>query len=166
MSVSPVNNSSSDPYNSNPGDVLNSYLTFNNSSTDLNSSSSTTSSSSIPPVQAEYLTLQQQDTAELLYASFLSPTAGLENADEVLQQAATLFPTPGTLPSTSDTSATTSSSTSTSPADSSSSSSPTDPLESLPSVSTLLAQSDQTAQQTLSAYANAPTGSSIIDYQA
>jgi hypothetical protein len=36
----------------------------------------------------------------------------------------------------------------------------------LPSVSSILAASDSEAQQTLNAYASAPVGSSIIDYQA
>jgi hypothetical protein len=112
----------------------------------------------ISTYQAEYLTLQQQDTAELLYASFLSPSAGLANADAVLGQAAQLLGTPGSLPAA----ATSSSSTSSSAASSSSSSS----VPTIPSVSSVLAASDAAAQQSLSAYANAPAGSSIIDYQA
>jgi len=36
----------------------------------------------------------------------------------------------------------------------------------LPSVASILAASDSAAQQTLTNYASAPVGSSIIDYQA
>jgi len=134
------------------------------------SPTSTTSS-----YQAEFLTLQQQDTAELLYASFLSPTAGLENADEVLGQAAQLLGTPGSLataqstststPSTSTASSSSTGSSSTTSAASSPSSTASSVLG-LPSVSSILAASDAEAQQTLAAYGNAPSGSSIIDYQA
>jgi hypothetical protein len=116
--------------------------------------------SKISTYQAEYLTLQQQDTAELLYASFLSPSAGLANADAVLGQAAQLLGTPGSLPAAST--ASSSSSTSSSASSSSSSSS----VPTIPSVSSVLAASDAAAQQSISAYANAPAGSSIIDYQA
>jgi hypothetical protein len=122
-------------------------------------------SSTISKYQADYLSLQQYDTQELLYASFLSPSAALANADSVFSQAAQLLdpPAPG---STAQSSSSTSTSTSASTSASSSTTSATDPLASLPSVSSILAGSDQEAQQTLSAYANAPVGSSIIDYQA
>jgi hypothetical protein len=109
--------------------------------------------------QSEFLTLKQQDTAELLYASFLSPSDSLANSDAVLGQAAQLLGTPGSLPSASAapsapaTSAATAATTSTDPA-------------TAPSVASLFAASDAAAQQALSAYANAPAGSSIIDYQA
>jgi len=145
-------------------------------------SNATSPTSTTSSYQAEFLTLQQQDTAELLYASFLSPTAGLENADEVLGQAAQLLGTPGSLASaqatsTASTSGSTSSSassgsssaSSTGSSTSSSSASPSSSVSSLlgfPSVSSILSGSDAAAQQTLTAYGNAPAGSSIIDYQA
>jgi hypothetical protein len=116
----------------------------------------------ISSYQAEFDTLQQQDTAELLYASFLSPEAGLANADAVFAQAAQLLGSPGhpgTLatgaPAAPTTSGTSSSTSSTSSA-----------LTNLPSIGSILAASDDEAQQTLNAYANAPVGSSILDYQA
>jgi hypothetical protein len=108
--------------------------------------------SSISSYQAQYYTLQQQDAAELLYASFLSPQAGLANADAVLGQAAQLLGTPGASTAAGATTGT--------------STTATDPLDALPSVSSILAASDTEAQQTLTAYGNAPAGSSIIDYQA
>ena len=102
--------------------------------------------------QTEYNTLNSQDTQELLYASFLSPEDSLSNGNAVLQQAATLLGSPGH-PGTADTTYT-----------------PTPVAETdttdLPSVADILAQSDEDAQKTLTAYANAPVGSSIIDYQA
>jgi hypothetical protein len=116
----------------------------------------------ISSYQAEYDTLQQQDTAELLYASFLSPEAGLANADAVFAQAAQLLGSPGhpgtlatSAPAAPPTSGTSSSTSSTSSA-----------LTNLPSIGSILAASDDEAQQTLNAYANAPVGSSILDYQA
>src|SRR6185437_8051737 len=42
----------------------------------------------VQALQSEYHLLKQQDTAELLYASFLTPEQGLVNANNVLQQAA------------------------------------------------------------------------------
>jgi hypothetical protein len=123
------------------------------------STSSGTSSTTPSSYQSEFQTLQQQDTAELLYASFLSPSDSLANTDAVLGQAAQLLGTPGSQPASQSTS-TSSSGTTTS------SSTTTDPLASLPSVSSILAASDSAAQQTLNSYANAPVGSSIIDYQA
>jgi hypothetical protein len=126
-----------------------------------------TNSNTISSYQAEFDTLQQDDTAELLYASFLSPSAGLANADAVLGQAATLLGTPGN-PGTlglSQSTASTGTSTSSSTGSSTSSSTDTDPLASLPSVADILAASEEEAQQTLQAYSNAPAGSSIIDYQ-
>jgi len=128
-----------------------------------------TSSNTLTQYQAEFDTLQQDDTAELLYASFLSPSAGLANADAVLSQAATLLGTPGnpgTLGAAQSTAASgASTSTSGSSSSSTSSSTDTDPLANLPSVADILAASDEEAQQTLQAYADAPAGSSIIDYQ-
>jgi hypothetical protein len=122
---------------------------------------------SITSYQAEFDTLQQQDTAELLYASFLSPDAGLANADAVLGQAATLLGTPGnpgTLGATQ--SATPPASTASTPSTSGTSSSASSALTNLPSVASILAASDNAANQTLTNYANAPVGSSILDYQA
>jgi hypothetical protein len=114
----------------------------------------------ISSYQAEFDTLQQQDTQELLYASFLSPEAGLANADAVLGQAATLLGSPGnpgTL-ATSQSTAPAATPTSTTTASSS--------LNNLPSVASILAASDAEAEQTLTAFANAPVGSSILDFQA
>jgi hypothetical protein len=124
--------------------------------------------------QAQYLSLQAYDTSELLYASFLSPAAGLANADSVLAQAAQLLGTPGSpaasLSTTPAASSSSTSSSTTAPASGTSSSSSTSSssasLNNLPSVASILAASDQEAQQTLQNYANAPVGSSIIDYQA
>ncbi len=132
--------------------------------------SATPATSTLSSYQAEFLTLRQQDTAELLYASFLSPTAGLANADAVLGQAAQLLGTPGSLPtaqnaSTGGSSSPSSTASSTSSAAATPSSSVSNAVG-LPSVSSILSASDATAQQTLAAYGNAPVGSSIIDYQA
>jgi len=168
MSVSAVDSSSN-----NLSAVGESLLTNGSApvATPASSTTSTSSSSStISPYQAEYLTLQQQDTAELLYASFLSPSDSLANTDSVLSQAAQLLGTPGSLAtsqSTTTSGASTSTSTNSSSSTSSTSTSDTsDPLDNLPSVSSILAASDAEAQATLTAYGNAPTGSSIIDYQA
>jgi hypothetical protein len=124
---------------------------------------------SITTYQAEFDTLQQQDTAELLYASFLSPEAGLANADAVLGQAATLLGTPGNPGTLGAAQSTTPASGTTPPATTSTSgstSSASSALTNLPSVASILAASDNAANQTLTAYANAPVGSSILDYQA
>jgi hypothetical protein len=118
--------------------------------------------------QAQYLSLEQYDDQELLYASFLSPSAALANADSVFLQAAALLGSPGS-PGTLATGATpTTSSSTTAPASSNSSStaSTSNALNNLPSIGSILAASDDEAQQTLNAYANAPVGSSILDYQA
>jgi hypothetical protein len=135
------------------------------SAPDPSSDAAKAAAGSISSYQAEFDTLQQQDTAELLYASFLSPDAGLANADAVLGQAATLLGTPGnpgTLGASQSTTTTPPATTSTSGTTSSTSSA----LTNLPSVASILAASDNEANQTLTAYANAPVGSSILDYQA
>ena len=124
--------------------------------------------------QTQYLSLQQYDTEELLYASFLPPDQALANADSVFEQAAVLLGSPGhpgtlaTSQSTAGGSASTSASNTSgaSTSTSSSTSSASSALSNLPSVASILAASDQEAQQTLNAYANAPVGSSILDYQA
>jgi hypothetical protein len=112
--------------------------------------------------ETQFANLQQYDDQELLYASFLSPSAGLANLDSVLGQAAQLLGTPGdpgpALTGSTTTPSTTTSSTSTSTASSA--------LTNLPSVASILAASDTEAEQTLTNYANAPVGSSILDYQA
>jgi hypothetical protein len=127
--------------------------------TPATSTTGSTSSTATSSYQSEFLTLQQQDTAELLYASFLSPADSLANTDAVLGQAAQLLGTPGSQPASQSTSTQSASTQSTSSAT-------TDPLASLPSISSILAASDSVAQQTLNSYANAPVGSSIVDYQA
>jgi hypothetical protein len=119
---------------------------------------STPATGTISSYESQYLSLQTYDTQELLYASFLSPSAGLANADSVLGQAAALLDTPSTATSQAAGSSTTASGSSTSSTSSS--------LTNLPSVASILAASDNAAQQTLTAYANAPVGSSILDYQA
>jgi hypothetical protein len=126
------------------------------------SASASTSSNKLTTYQAEYLNLQQADSQELLYASFLPADQALANADSVLGQAAQLLGTPGsTTPADAAAAATTAPA-----ASSSSSSSASSSLDNLPSVASILAASDQQAQATLTAYANAPVGSSILDYQA
>lgn len=117
-------------------------------------------SNTLSSYQTEYQNLQAYDTQELLYASFLSPAAGLANADSVLEQAAQLLGTPGSPAASLSTSAPSSSSSTSSTSSSSAS------LNNLPSVASILAASDQEAEQTLQNYANAPVGSSILDYQA
>jgi hypothetical protein len=137
---------------------------------DPSSDTAKAAAGSITSYQAEFDTLQQQDTAELLYASFLSPEAGLENADAVLGQAATLLGTPGNPGTLGATQSTTPPATTTTPpattSTSGSTSSASSALTNLPSVASILAASDNEANQTLTAYANAPVGSSILDYQA
>ena len=114
-------------------------------------------------IQAEYNTLNQQDAAELLYASFLSPAASLANTDAVLEQAATLqneqlaAQKQATL-ANAQADVTGSSS--------NSSGTPASDVTNLPSVTSILAASDAAAQSVLSNYANAPAGSSILDFQA
>jgi hypothetical protein len=116
----------------------------------------------ISSYQAEFDTLQQQDTAELLYASFLSPSDALANADAVFGQAAQLLAAPGSQ-SAAQTAANSSDSTAP-PASTTSTTSSA--LPDLPSVSSILAASDSEAQATLTAFKNAPVGSSILDFQA
>ena len=111
-----------------------------------------TTSSTISSYQANFLNLQQYDTSELLYASFLSPSDSLANFDSVLGQAATLLNPSSTDAAASATTATDAATTAVPPT--------------IPSVSDILAASDQAAQSTLSAYAAGPAGGSIIDYQA
>jgi hypothetical protein len=108
--------------------------------------------------QKQFAALQQYDNQELLYASFLSPSDALANADSVFQQAATLLGSPGhpgTLATQAAAAATPSSTSTASSA-----------LTNLPSVQSILDASDQEALQTIQNYVNAPAGSSIIDYQA
>lgn len=123
--------------------------------------------------QQELQTLNQQDTAELFYASGLSQSDAIANGNAVLSQAANLLaapgtlnyttipnlPTPGTIPSTT-TSNTNSSGTT--PA----STSQTIAAPALKSITDILAESDASAQAALTAYGNAPAGSSIVDYSA
>jgi hypothetical protein len=112
------------------------------------------------------LSLQAYDTQELLYASFLSPAASLANTDSVLEQAAALLGTPGQPATSATSSASTTTQGSSTTEGSTSTSSASSSLPNLPSVASILAASDDEAQQTLNAYANAPVGSSILDYQA
>jgi hypothetical protein len=124
-------------------------------------SATTPSTTGQSTYETQYQNLLAYDTQELLYASFLSPSESLANTDSVLEQAAQLLGSPGqpgTLATSTGTSTTSGSTTSTSTASSA--------LTNLPSVASILAASDDEAQQTLNAYANAPVGSSILDYQA
>jgi len=132
---------------------------------DPSSNAAKSAAGTISSYQAEYDTLQQQDTAELLYASFLSPEAGLANADAVFAQAAQLLGSPGH-PGTLATGAPAAPAAPATSGTSSSTSSTSSALTNLPSIGSILAASDDEAQQTLNAYANAPVGSSILDYQA
>ena len=138
-----------------------SLLTSGSAPNPAPAAASTSPAGALSTYQAQYLGLQQYDTQELLYASFLTPSESLANADSVLEQAATLLGSPGH-PGTLATSA---APTATPPV-SSSTSSASSALTNLPSVASILAASDSEAQQTLNAYANAPVGSSILDYQA
>jgi len=125
--------------------------------------SGTKTSTAVPAIQQEYAALNQADAAELLYASFLTPAQSLANGNDVLQQAAALqdqqlaAQQQQTLANANADVTGSSSTTSSAPA--------TD-VSNLPSVASLLSQSDAEAQATLTAFANAPSGSSIIDYQA
>ena len=142
------------------------------------STAAPTNSAGLTSYQSEFLNLQAYDDQELEYASQLSFSAGLQNADSVFLQAAALLGTPGSqnslssgLQSTLSTGAasgsTSGTTTSTTPTSTNSStSSASSNLQNLPSVASILAASDDEAQQTLNAYANAPVGSSILDYQA
>jgi hypothetical protein len=112
--------------------------------------------------ETQFANLQQYDNQELLYASFLSPEAGLANFDSVLEQAAQLLGPPGN-PGPALSTTPPAGSTTTPPASTSTSSSA---LQNLPSVASILAASDDEASQTLTNYANAPVGSSILDFQA
>lgn len=106
-----------------------------------------TQTGKISTYQTAFRNLQQYDTRELLYASFLSPEDSLANGNAILQQAAALLAAPGT------------------PATPPASTPPSAPTQ-LRSVSAILAESDAAAQKTLAAYAKAPAGSSILDFQA
>lgn len=121
------------------------------------SPAASSTSSTADTYQKQYAAFEQYNEQELLYASFLSPQAGLANADSVLEQAAQLLGTPGHPGTYGQTQSTSTGSSSTSS---------TGTGSSAPSVASILAASDSAAQQTLNAYANAPVGSSILDFQA
>jgi hypothetical protein len=126
-------------------------------------STGSTASTNASAIQNEYNLLNTDDTEELLYASFLTPDQGLANADDVLAQAAELqdeqlSTQQQSLLANADADVTGTSLTS--------SSTPATDVSNLPSLSDLLSQSDSDAQAALTAFANAPAGSSIIDYQA
>lgn len=147
--ISPTSGSTSTPTISSVGQSLLTSGSNPNAVTSATVSNTTTLSS----YQTEYNTLNTQDTQELLYASFLDQSDSLANGNDILQQAATLLGSPGH-PGTLQTTAT--------PTfiDTSSDNS------NLPSVADILAASDEAANKTLAAYANAPADSTIIDYQA
>jgi hypothetical protein len=95
---------------------------------------------------AEYNTLQQYDTAELMSVSFGTPENATLNVLSVLSQWAALQ----TAQQTALQQATSSSS----------------DANGVPTLDSLISQSDAAAQTVLNNYASAPPGSSIIDYQA
>jgi L-aspartate oxidase len=140
------------------------------------STAAPTNSAGLTSYQSEFLNLQAYDDQELMYASSLSFSAGLANADSVFLQAAALLGTPGSTLSTgvdstlstgtNSTGATGSTGTTGTTNSTSSTSTASSALNNLPSVASILAASDDEADQTLNAYANAPVGSSILDYQA
>ena len=118
--------------------------------------------------QKQFASLQQYDTQELLYASFLSPDDALANGNAVLSQAAKLLdsksyeaqpPATTTDPTTTTGSTTTGTSTTGTPA-----SATTVPARQ--SITDILKASDDAANAALKAYSNAPAGSSIIDFNA
>jgi hypothetical protein len=133
--------------------------------------------------QKEYLTLQQQDTAELLYASGLSQNDSISNGTAVLSQAAKLLstsgstqssdgqlnytsipdlPKPGTpVPKTSNAAPSTTAATTPAATTSTAIAAPK-----LKSVTDILAESDASAQAALTAFSKAPAGSSLIDFSA
>lgn len=108
--------------------------------------------------QKQFASLQQYDTQELLYASFLSPDDALANGEAVLSQAAKLLDsksyeaTPATDATTTTDSTDSTTQSATAPA--------------RQSITDILKASDDAANAALKAYSNAPAGSSIIDYNA
>lgn len=133
------------------------------SSTTSAASTGSTTSSAAKAIVAEYNVLNQQDTAELLYASFLTPEQGIINANNVLQQAAALQDQALVQAQNARTSLSDAEVSGTTPA---STATPASDVSNLPSASSLISQSDAAAQAALAAFAKAPAGSSIIDFQA
>jgi hypothetical protein len=147
--ISPTSGSSSTPTISSVGQSLLTSGTNPNAVTAATVANTSTQSA----YRTEFNTLNTQDTQELLYASFLSPEDALNNGNDILQQAATLLGSPGHPGTLQTTAAPTLIDTSV-------------PATNVPSVADILAASDEAAQKTLAAYANAPVGSTILDYQA
>ena len=133
------------------------------SSTTPAASTGSTTSRAAKAIQAEYNLLNQQDTAELLYASFLTPEQGIVNANAVLQQAANIQDQQLAQAQAARLAKSDAEVLGATPA---SSPTPASDVANLPSASTLIAQSDAAAQAALAAFAKAPAGSSILDVQA
>ena len=134
----------------------------------LDPASSTTAatastSSRAKAIVAEYNLLNQQDTAELLYASFLTPEQGIINANNVLQQAANIQDQQLAQARNARTSLSDAEVSGTTPT---TTAAPASDVSNLPSVSSLISQSNAAAQAALAAFAKAPAGSSILDFQA
>lgn len=128
---------------------------------------SATSSSTAIDYAKQYAAFNTYNKQELLYASFLSPEDSLANGNAILQQAAQLLSSK----SYETTAPTIPASTGTTSADSSASGSSTDTsttasTASRQSFADIIAASDDAANAALSAYAKAPAGSSILDFQA
>ena len=132
-----------------------------NSSSSGSSSSSTTSTSATQPAQNPYLqayaTLQSMDTQELMNVTFGSQDNANQNILSVLSQWAAIqaqeqATQEQAMQNQISSLGTTSSSSST--------------IDNVPSLDSIISQSDQAANNALQQYASAPAGSSIIDYQA
>jgi hypothetical protein len=133
------------------------------SATTTSASTGSTASSAAKAIQAEYNLLNQQDTAELLYASFLTPEQGIINANAVLQQAANIQDQQLAAAQAARLAQSDAEVTGSTPA---SGATPAGDVSNLPSASSLISQSDAAAQAALAAFAKAPAGSSILDFQA
>ena len=124
----------------------------------------TTTPAKQTPVQAEYQLLQQYDTAELIQVSFFdTPAQAQANAQSVFAQVAALQDQAQAarqqhVQANADANVLRTQSTSTS--------TPATDVSKLPLLSDLISQSDAAANQVLTSYGNAPSGSTILDYQA
>lgn len=129
----------------------------------------TSGSKTISPLQAEYNLLQQEDTQELLTASFESPSASLANANDVFAQVATIQDQQlaaqqqqnldNAQAAIDGSSSSTTTSSTLSAADNAD-------VSNLPTLTDLLSQSDSAAQTALGKFSSAAAGSSILDVQA
>ncbi|HTX02605.1 MAG TPA: hypothetical protein VMD07_02905 [Candidatus Acidoferrales bacterium] len=138
------------------GDLPEGLTSSSTSSTSSSSSSSSTSSTSTTnPYVQEYDTLQSEDLQELFNVSFGTQQNAALNIDSVLAQWVALdaqeqeaqAQTVQTMLSNAG-------------------SSTTDATSNIPTLEDVESQSDQEAQTVLNNYASAPSGSSIVDFQA